>query len=146
MANQGFIGHGVMGSQMVNRLLEKGHAVTGYNRTRSKAQWLIDRGMQWAESPRAVCEAADVIFSMVTHTGALAAIASGPDGMLAGLRSGKILIDMSTVDPAAGCALDAKVRETGADMVEAPVSGSVITLQEGKLSVMVGGHRETLRA
>jgi len=143
MANLGFVGLGVMGSQMVNRLLEKGHSVTGYNRTRSKAQWLIGRGMQWAESPRAVCETADVIFSMVTDAAALAAIAGGPDGMLAGLRSGKILIDMSTVGPATSCALASKIRERGADMVEAPVSGSVITLQRGKLSVMVGGPRET---
>ncbi len=143
MANLGFIGLGVMGSQMVNRLLEKGHVVTGYNRTRAKAQWLIDRGMNWADSPRAVAAAADVTFAMVTNVAALQAITDGPDGILAGLGRGKVFVDISTVSPAASREVAARVREKGADMLDAPVSGSVITLQEGKLSVMVGGRRET---
>jgi 3-hydroxyisobutyrate dehydrogenase-like beta-hydroxyacid dehydrogenase len=143
MANLGFIGLGMMGSQMVNRLLDKGHAVTGYNRTRSKAQWLIDRGMKWGESAREVSTAADMTFVMVTNAEALKSVADGPDGFLAGLSAGKLLIDMSTVSPTASRALASKVREKGADMVDAPVSGSVITLQQGKLSVMVGGRRET---
>jgi len=132
-----------MGGEMVNRLLGKGHAVTGYNRTRSKAEWLIQKGMKWADSPRAVVAAADVTFSMVTNSAALGMIAEGSDGMLAAMAPGKILIDMSTVSPAFSRSIVAKVREKGADMVDAPVSGSVITLQEGKLSVMVGGRRET---
>jgi 3-hydroxyisobutyrate dehydrogenase-like beta-hydroxyacid dehydrogenase len=143
MANLGFVGLGVMGSRIVNRLLEKGHVVTGYNRTRSKAQWLIERGMKWADSPRAVCAAADVTFAMITNAAALEAIADGPDGLLAGLSAGKILIDMSTVSPAVSRALASRVREKGADMVDSPVSGSVTTLEQGKLSVMVGGRRET---
>src|ERR1700721_574085 len=143
MAKLGFIGLGVMDGNMVARLLEKGHAVTGYNRTRSKAQWLIDRGMKFADSPRAVALAADVTFSMVTNPAALAAVADGPDGLVAGMAAGKFYIDMSTVSPEASRALAAKVREKGADMVDAPVSGSVITLQQGKLSVMVGGRKET---
>jgi 3-hydroxyisobutyrate dehydrogenase-like beta-hydroxyacid dehydrogenase len=142
MANLGFVGLGVMGSQMVSRLLSKGHTVTGYNRTRSKAQWLIDKGMKWANSPREVSASADVIFAMVTNASALAAISDGPDGLLAGLGKGKIFSDMSTVSPAASRALAARIREKDADMVDSPVSGSVITLQEGKLSVMVGGRRE----
>jgi 3-hydroxyisobutyrate dehydrogenase-like beta-hydroxyacid dehydrogenase len=143
MANLGFVGLGVMGSQMVNRLLSKGHAVTGYNRTRSKAQWLIDKGMKWADSPRAVAGAADVTFAMVTNSAAIRSIMEGPDGILAGLGAGKIFVDISTVAPSVSRALAAKVREKGADMVDSPVSGSVITLQEGKLSVMVGGRRAT---
>jgi 3-hydroxyisobutyrate dehydrogenase-like beta-hydroxyacid dehydrogenase len=143
MANLGFVGLGVMGSQMVSRLLDKGHVVTGYNRTRSKAQWLLDRGMKWGDSPRAVSAAADVTFVMVTNSEALRSVADGPDGFLAGLSAGKILIDMSTVSPAVSRALASKVREKGADMVDSPVSGSVTTLQQGKLSVMVGGRRET---
>jgi 3-hydroxyisobutyrate dehydrogenase-like beta-hydroxyacid dehydrogenase len=143
MANLGFVGLGVMGSQMVNRLIDKGHVVTGYNRTRSKAEWLIKKGMRWADSPRAVAQAADVVFTMVTNAIALTTIAEGPDGLLAGFGAGKILADMSTVSPAVSRALAAKIREKGADMVDSPVSGSVITLQEGKLSVMVGGRRET---
>src|ERR1700732_5375903 len=143
MANLGFVGLGVMGSQMVNRLIDKGHLVTGYNRTRSKAEWLIKKGMHWADSPRAVAQAADVVFTMVTNAIALTTITEGPDGLLAGFSAGKILADMSTVSPAVSRALAAKIREKGADMVDSPVSGSVITLQEGKLSVMVGGRRET---
>jgi len=143
MANLGFVGLGVMGSEMVNRLLGKGHSVTGYNRTRSKAEWLIKKGMKWAGSPRAVAAAADVTFSMVTNSAALQAIVEGPDGMLASLGAGKILVDMSTVSPTFSRSIAAKVREKGADMVDAPVSGSVITLQQGKLSVMVGGHAAT---
>jgi 3-hydroxyisobutyrate dehydrogenase-like beta-hydroxyacid dehydrogenase len=143
MANLGFVGLGVMGGNMVARLLEKGHTVTGYNRTRTKAQWLIDKGMRWADSPRAVCAAADATFSMVTNTAALQAIAEGPDGMLSALGAGKTLIEMSTVSPEFSRSLSDKVRQTGADMVDSPVSGSVITLQQGKLSVMVGGRAET---
>ena len=143
MANLGFIGLGTMGGQMVNRLLSKGHSVTGYNRTRSKAQWLIDKGMRWAHSPRAVAAAADVTFAMVTNSAALTAIMEGPDGILAGMKPGKIFSDISTVSPNVSRSFAAKVREKGADMLDSPVSGSVITLQEGKLSVMVGGRRET---
>ena len=143
MANLGYVGLGVMGGKMAGRLLAKGHAVTGYNRTREKAQWLIERGMKWAGSPREVCEAADVIFVMVTDSASLGVVAEGPDGLLAGLGGGKILIDMSTVSPAISRALAGRVRATGADMVDAPVSGSVVTLEQGKLSVMVGGDRAT---
>jgi 3-hydroxyisobutyrate dehydrogenase-like beta-hydroxyacid dehydrogenase len=143
MANLGFIGLGTMGGQMVSRLLGKGHVVTGYNRTHAKAQWLIDKGMRWADSPRAVAATADITFAMVTNSAALSAIAEGTDGLLAGFTAGKIFVDISTVSPAVSRALAAKVRDKGADMVDSPVSGSVITLQEGKLSVMVGGRRDT---
>jgi 3-hydroxyisobutyrate dehydrogenase-like beta-hydroxyacid dehydrogenase len=143
MAKLGFVGLGVMGGNMVARLLEKGHTVTGYNRTRSKAQKLIDRGMRFAESPKSVAEQSDVTFTMVTNAAALAAVTDGPDGLLAGLSAGKFHVDMSTVSPEVSRGLAAKVREKGADMIDAPVSGSVITLQQGKLSVMVGGRKET---
>jgi 3-hydroxyisobutyrate dehydrogenase-like beta-hydroxyacid dehydrogenase len=132
-----------MGSQMVDRLLGKGHSVTGYNRTRSKAQWLVDKGMVWADSPRAVASSSDYIFAMVTNAAAIQSVSEGPDGLLAGLGAGKTFIDMSTVSPAVSRALAAKVRTLGADMVDSPVSGSVITLQQGKLSVMVGGRKDT---
>ena len=141
MANLGFVGLGVMGSRMVKRLLQAGHAVTGYNRTKSKAQWLLDAGMRWADTPAAVARAAEIVFTMVTDTNALKAVASGPDGILAGLGSGKIYVDMSTVSPAASRDLAAQVAATGAQMLDAPVSGSVSTLEEGKLTFMVGGAR-----
>ncbi len=143
MASLGFIGLGTMGGQMVARLLSKGHTVTGYNRTQSKAQWLIDKGMHWGGSPREVAAASDITFAMVTNSAALTAIADGSDGLLAGLGPGKVFVDISTVSPAVSRALASKVREKGADMVDAPVSGSVITLQQGRLSVMVGGRAET---
>jgi 3-hydroxyisobutyrate dehydrogenase-like beta-hydroxyacid dehydrogenase len=143
MSNLGFVGLGVMGSRMVKRLLDAGHAVTGYNRTKSKAQWLLDRGMRWADTPRGVAEAADITFSMVTDTTALKAIAEGSDGILAGLGSAKVYVDMSTVSPAASRDLAARVAAQGAQMLDAPVSGSVITLEEGKLSIMVGGDPGT---
>jgi 3-hydroxyisobutyrate dehydrogenase-like beta-hydroxyacid dehydrogenase len=143
MANLGFVGLGVMGSELVNRLLSKGHTVLGHNRTRSKAEWLVKKGMKWADSPRAVATGSDVIFSMVTNSAALAAITDGPDGILAGLTPGKVYCDISTVSPAFSREVAAKVRAKGCDMLDCPVSGSVITLQEGKLSVMVGGRAET---
>ena len=143
MANLGFVGLGVMGSEMVIRLLDKGHTVTGYNRTKSKAQRLIDLGMKWADSPSSVSAAADVTFSMVTNSAALKDIFEGPNGMLAGFSSGKFLVDMSTVSPEVSRTVAARVREKGADMVDAPVSGSPVTLKQGKLSVMVGGRAET---
>jgi len=143
MANLGYVGLGAMGGLMAERLMAKGHTVTGYNRTRSKAQGLVDKGMKWGESPREVAAASDATFVMVTNSAALEAVANGPDGLLAGLGAGKLLIDMSTVSPAVSRALAAKVRAAGADMVDAPVSGSVVTLQQGKLSVMVGGEAAT---
>jgi 3-hydroxyisobutyrate dehydrogenase-like beta-hydroxyacid dehydrogenase len=143
MANLGFVGLGVMGSEMVLRLLEKGHTVTGYNRTKAKAERLLKAGMKWANTPREVAAAADMTLSMVTNSAALSAIVEGPDGLLGGLTTGKVLIDMSTVSPAYSRDVAAKVRAKGADMVDSPVSGSVITLQEGKLSVMIGGRAET---
>ncbi len=141
MAKLGFVGLGVMGSRVVKRLLAAGHEVTGYNRTASKAQWLVDMGMHLADSPRAAAEAAEIILSMVTHTGALRNVAEGPDGILAGLGAGKIYMDMSTVGPAYSRELAARVAEKGASMLDIPVSGSVSTLEEGKLSIMVGGDQ-----
>ncbi len=143
MAKVGFVGLGVMGSRMVERLLAKGHTVTGYNRTRAKAQWLMDKGMKWADSPKAVSQASDVTMAMVTNSEALRAITDGPEGIIAGLSAGKIFVDISTVNPAVSRAVAAKVREKGADMVDSPVSGSVTTLVEGKLTMMVGGRKET---
>jgi len=143
MANLGFVGLGVMGSRLAEKLIEKGHTLTGYNRTRSKAQPLLDKGMKWAESPRAVSSSCDVTFSMIANSAALAAITDGPDGILAGLSKGKTYVDMSTVSVAASRALAAKVREKGADMLDAPVSGTVATLDQGKLSIMAAGRRET---
>jgi 3-hydroxyisobutyrate dehydrogenase-like beta-hydroxyacid dehydrogenase len=143
VADLGFVGLGVMGSEMVARLLSKGHRIIGYNRTRSKAEGLLKKGMKWGNTPREVVAGADVILSMVTNSAALRAVMEGPDGMLAAVTPGKIFVDISTVSPSYSRELADKIHAKGGDMVDAPVSGSVITLQEGKLSVMVGGRRET---
>ena len=143
MANLGFVGLGAMGGRVTKRLLDAGHTVTGYNRTKSKAQWLLDLGMRWGETPRAVAEAADVIFTMVANTGALQEVIDGHNGILAGLQKGKIYIDMSTISPVTSKRLAVRVAEKGAQMLDSPVSGSVITLEQGNLSLMVGGDKAT---
>jgi 3-hydroxyisobutyrate dehydrogenase-like beta-hydroxyacid dehydrogenase len=142
MAEVGYVGLGVMGGGVAKRLLDAGHSVTGWNRTREKAQWLLDAGMKWGETPRAVAEQSEIVFTMVTNTAAVRAVTEGPDGVLAGLAPGKVYIDMSTASPDNSRALAARVAELGADMLDAPVSGSVVTLEQGKLSVMVGGDEE----
>ena len=141
MANLGYVGLGAMGGRTADRLLSKGHTVTGHNRTKSKAQWLLDKGMKWGDSPRAVAQGADITFVMVTDTNALNAIAEGADGLLAGLGPGKTVVDMSTVSPAASRSLAEQVRARGAEMLDCPVSGSVSTLEAGKATMMVGGDK-----
>ncbi len=142
MADLGFVGLGVMGSRIARRLMDAGHSVIGHNRTRAKAQWLIDAGMKWADTPRQVAERSAVTFSMVTSTAAVNAIAHGPDGILAGLSPHKIYVDMSTASPSNSRALAAEAAARSAAMLDAPVSGSVSTLEQGSLSIMVGGDRE----
>jgi 3-hydroxyisobutyrate dehydrogenase-like beta-hydroxyacid dehydrogenase len=142
VATLGFVGLGVMGGGIAGRLLAAGHTVHGYNRTREKAAPLVERGLVLRDAPREVAEAADVVFSMVTNVAALRAVAEGPDGIVAGLGPGKLWVDMSTAAPAVSRELAERVRATGADMVDAPVSGSVSTLEEGRLSIMVGGTEE----
>ncbi|HZR44448.1 MAG TPA: NAD(P)-dependent oxidoreductase [Ktedonobacteraceae bacterium] len=139
MARLGFVGLGAMGGRIARRLLNAGHSVTGHNRTKSKAQWLLDAGMQWRDTPREVAEAVDVVFTMVTNTDALQQVFSGPDGILAGLKAGKVYVDMSTISPTASRELATQVAAKGAHMLDVPVSGSVITLEQGNLSLMAGG-------
>jgi 3-hydroxyisobutyrate dehydrogenase-like beta-hydroxyacid dehydrogenase len=144
MAKLGFVGLGVMGSAITERLLAAGHEVTGYNRTRSKAEALAPLGLRVVDTPRQVAEAADVVFSMVTDTEALRGILDGPDGLLAALGPGKVYVDMSTVSPSASREAAAGVRAKGAAMLDAPVSGSVPTVKAGQLSIMVGGDPDVL--
>jgi 3-hydroxyisobutyrate dehydrogenase-like beta-hydroxyacid dehydrogenase len=135
----GFVGLGSMGGTVVERLLEGGWTVTGWNRTAEKAEPLVERGMRQAASPREVAAAADVVLSMVTDTSAVEAVASGPDGIMAGLRPGVVWADMSTIAPDASRRLAERVAEKGAAMLDAPVSGSVATLRQGQLAIMAGG-------
>jgi 3-hydroxyisobutyrate dehydrogenase-like beta-hydroxyacid dehydrogenase len=138
----GFVGLGAMGGRVAGRLLASDNTVYGTNRTRSKADPLVGRGLIWCDSPREVAEQAEVVFSMVTGTEALEAITRGPDGILAGLRPGSVYVDMSTVSPDAIRELAKLVQEIDAVMLEAPVSGSVPAAEEGSLTIMVGGDRE----
>ena len=145
MAKLGFVGLGVMGGGVARRLLAAGHELHGWNRTPEKAAPLVAEGLVLEESPRAVAEQADVVFTMVTNVPALRAVAEGEDGIIAGLGPGKVWVDMTTAAPAVSRELAERVQQTGADMVDAPVSGSVSTLEEGRLSIMVGGNEETFR-
>jgi 3-hydroxyisobutyrate dehydrogenase-like beta-hydroxyacid dehydrogenase len=144
MAVLGFIGLGAMGSRMARRLLDAGHAVVGYNRTPAKAAPLVARGMKLASSPRQVAESVDVLFSMVSNTEALDAIAHGEDGALAGLRAGSTWLEMSTVSPSATRRLADAAAARGATLLDAPVSGSAITVERGQLAFMVGGDPAAL--
>src|SRR5688500_13028442 len=144
MANLGFVGLGLMGSRIVRRLLSAGHQVSGYNRTRARAESLIEAGMQWKNSPRQVAQAADITLSMVTDTAALLSITDGPDGIIAGLSPGKIYVDMSTVSPRLIRDLAGRVAATGAQMLEAPVSGSLPAAESGTLILYIGGDVDVL--
>jgi 3-hydroxyisobutyrate dehydrogenase-like beta-hydroxyacid dehydrogenase len=136
----GFVGLGAMGSRIAGRLLDAGNELYGTNRTSAKAQPLIERGLQWCETPRDVASTADVVFSMVTDDAALDAVTSGSDGILAGLRPGHVYVDMSTVSPRASRGVAQQVLSLGATMLDAPVSGSIPQAESGTLAIMVGGE------
>jgi 3-hydroxyisobutyrate dehydrogenase-like beta-hydroxyacid dehydrogenase len=145
MSTIGFVGLGAMGSRVSGRLLDAGHELYGHDRTRSKAEPLLERGLRWCETPREVAGAADVIFSMVTDDAALEAITSGPNGLLAGLAQRKIHVDMSTVSPRGSRRVAERVSSLGAYMLDAPVSGSIPQAESGTLAIMVGGDEEAFR-
>jgi 3-hydroxyisobutyrate dehydrogenase-like beta-hydroxyacid dehydrogenase len=136
------VGLGVMGSAVSRRLLEAGHALTVWNRTVEKAKPLLAAGASWAASPRAVAERADVVFTMVTNTAAVRAVTEGPDGILAGLGREKLYVDMSTASPAGTRELAERVEAAGGRMLDAPVSGTSVTVEQGRASLMVGGDPE----
>jgi 3-hydroxyisobutyrate dehydrogenase-like beta-hydroxyacid dehydrogenase len=135
----GFVGLGAMGQLIVPRLMAAGHIVTGWNRSKRKAEELIAAGMRWAATPRAVAEASEVVFSIVTDAKAVRAIALGPDGIVSGLRQGGIFIDMSTIEPDESRAMAAEFAKAGLIMLDGPLSGSPVTVKAGNASVMIGG-------
>jgi len=137
----GFAGLGAMGAGIARRLLDAGYDVVGWNRTKEKAEPLIEAGMGWADTPRDLAASVDVLFTMLTNTAAIEATAGGRDGILAGLREGSVWADISTIAPEASVALAERVRATGASFLDSPVSGSPATLAAGQMSVMVGGDR-----
>ena len=142
MSSVGFVGLGAMGSRLAGRLLDAGNELYATNRTKPKAQPLIERGMQWRDSPREVAAAAEVVFSMVTDDAALEAITAGPDGILAGLEHGKLYVDMSTVSPRSSRRIAEQGGLGGAQMLDAPVSGSIPQAESGTLAIFVGGSDE----
>jgi 3-hydroxyisobutyrate dehydrogenase-like beta-hydroxyacid dehydrogenase len=146
MTTIGFVGLGAMGSRIAGRLLDAGNKVYGTDLTKSHAQPLIDRGLVWRDSPREVAGGADVVFSMVTDDAAVRAITSGLDGILAGLERGKVYVDMSTISPQTSREVAEQVRSVGAEMLDAPVSGSIPQVETGTLAIMVGGEREAFAA
>ena len=137
----GWIGTGDMGQVIIPRLLSAGHHVTGWNRTRSKADQLIEQGMAWADSPREVAAASDIVFSMVTDAGAVCAVALGDDGVIAGLSPDGVYLDMSTIDPQVSREAASTFSDRGLTMLDAPLSGSPVTIRQGSASTMVGGDR-----
>jgi 3-hydroxyisobutyrate dehydrogenase-like beta-hydroxyacid dehydrogenase len=145
MTTVGFVGLGAMGSRLAGRLLDAGHQVYATNRTRSKAEPLIARGLIWRDTPREVAAAADVTFTMVSDDAALRAITAGPEGIVAGLAPDKVYVDMSTVSPAASTEVAAQVSAAGAEMLDAPVSGSLPQAEAGTLAIMVGGTASAFR-
>jgi 3-hydroxyisobutyrate dehydrogenase-like beta-hydroxyacid dehydrogenase len=143
-ATVGFVGLGAMGSRLAQRLIAAGHEVVGYNRTPAKAQALVAAGMRAAPSPRAVAEASTAVFTMVTDDAALSAVMQGPDGILGGLKPGAVLVEMSTVSPTLTRDLGEAVARQGGRMIDAPISGSTITVEQGHASIQVGGDPAAL--
>jgi len=141
----GFVGLGRMGGNMAARLLAAGYAVYGEELHREAAQHLVDEGLRWRDTPRELAEAVDIVFTSVPNDQALEDVASGPDGILAGLAAGKTWVDVSTASPQASIDLAERVRARGATMLDAPVSGSVPQVQAGTLTIMVGGDEDAFR-
>jgi len=139
----GFIGLGHMGGNMAARLLAAGYEVHGEAQSRDGAQQLIADGLQWRDTPREVAESVEIVFTSLPNDDVLERVASGADGILAGLGAGKVLVDVSTVSPSYSRSLAKRVGTVGSAMLDAPVSGSVPQVQAGTLTIMVGGDEDT---
>lgn len=141
----GWIGLGDMGQVIVPRLLDAGHTVTGWNRTSGKADPLLRRGMAWADTPRAVAEASEVVFSIVTDGAAVEVVALGEDGIVEGLPPDGVYLDMSTIDPEVSRRISTAFSERGLTMLDAPISGSPVTVEQGSASIMLGGDSDAFQ-
>jgi 3-hydroxyisobutyrate dehydrogenase len=142
----GWIGVGVMGSSMCGHLMAKGFGVTIYNRSRGRAEALLAKGARWADSPKAVAEASDVIFTIVGYPADVRQVVLGPNGTLAGSKPGNILVDMTTSEPALAQEIATEAKKRGVQSVDAPVSGGDIGAREARLSIMIGGEKEVVDA
>jgi 3-hydroxyisobutyrate dehydrogenase len=142
----GWIGTGVMGRSMCGHLIEKGFTTTVYNRSRDKAQDLIDRGAAWASSPRELAARSDVVFAIVGFPKDVREVFLGGDGALAGAKSGCVLVDMTTSEPSLAKEIHQAARAKGVHSVDAPVSGGDIGAREARLSIMIGGDKDVVEA
>ncbi|HQU42187.1 MAG TPA: NAD(P)-dependent oxidoreductase [Pirellulales bacterium] len=140
----GWIGTGVMGTSMCGHLMAKGFSVTVYNRTRTRVEPLLAKGARWADSPKAVAAASDVVFTIVGYPTDVREVVLGANGTLAGSKSGNILVDMTTSEPALAQEIAAKAKERGVYSIDAPVSGGDIGAREARLSIMIGGDKEVV--
>jgi len=146
MLRIGFIGTGMMGREMARRLLEAGHPLAVWNRSREKAQALVTAGAAWVDSPRAAAEWSEVVITMVTDSAASEAVICGPDGVLEGARPGLVLADMGSIAPEMSRAIAGRAKARGVPMLDAPVTGNPRVAADGKLGVMVGGSPEAFEA
>ncbi len=137
----GWIGTGVMGAPMCGHLMGRGFAMTVFNRTREKAQPLIDRGARWADSPRELAEQSDIVFSIVGYPRDVRQVVLGADGALSGCRPGMILIDMTTSQPSLAVEIATLAAARAVTSIDAPVSGGDVGAREARLSIMIGGDR-----
>jgi 3-hydroxyisobutyrate dehydrogenase len=142
----GWIGTGVMGQSMCLHLIKKGCTATVFNRTKAKAQSLLDAGATFADSPSAVAERADVVFAIVGFPKDVRQVFLGTDGALAGSRPGSVLVDMTTSEPSLAREIEAAARAKGALALDAPVSGGDVGAKNAALSIMVGGDAAVVEA
>jgi 3-hydroxyisobutyrate dehydrogenase len=140
----GWIGTGVMGSSMAGHLLKAGFAVTAFNRTKSKAEPLLAQGATWAQNPRAVAVASDVVFAIVGFPSDVREVFLGPEGALAGSKPGNILVDMTTSEPMLAVEIAQAAKAKGVYCVDAPVSGGDVGAKNATLSIMVGGENDVV--
>jgi len=146
MQRVGFIGIGLMGSQMSRRILEGGYSLTVWNRSKEKAGHLMAAGAKWENSPQAVAQASDVVITMVTDSAASEEVICGQNGILEGAHPGLVLIDMSSIAPEMSRSIAERARAKGVSMLDAPVTGNPKVASEGKLGIMAGGPQQTFEA
>jgi len=144
-AHIGWIGTGVMGRSMCGHLVDRGHAVTLHTRTREKAAPLLEKGAAWADTPRAVAEVADVVFTIVGFPDDVRQVYLGEDGVLAGIAPGKVVVDMTTSRPALALEISEAAAAKGVAAIDAPVSGGDVGARNAALSIMVGGDTAAVR-
>ncbi len=142
----GWIGTGVMGASMCGHLMAAGFSATVYNRSREKADGLIAQGAQWADTPKAVAEQSDIIFTIVGFPADVRAVVLGEDGCLAGGEAGNVLVDMTTSEPSLAVEIAEAASAKGMHSVDAPVSGGDVGAKEARLSIMIGGEKDVVDA